>query len=181
MRKKSDEKLIIQLVANGNEQAFTHLFNKYYKYAFEITSMYCSLEDGEEIISDVFAKVWKVRENLYEIDNFKNYLFVLLRNACFNKLRYKKYNCENIEDFTTDLASGQMPVDDELHYNYLSKKVNSTIESLNPRWRRAFKLVKEDGLKYKQAAAEMSISVNTLEVYLKKAKKTILVSLKKCD
>ncbi|TRX71845.1 RNA polymerase sigma factor [Carboxylicivirga sp. M1479] len=172
------DRLLIEQILDDSQYAFNQLFEKYYDYAFDVTSLYCNYSDAEEVISDVFAKIWNKRQQLEEISNFKSYLFISLKNQCLNYLRKKKVNTVEIENAFEFLAPNEIDPQHSLEIDELTEKVEAVIDGLPPKCKEAFKLVREEGLKYKDAAKRLSISENTLDVHLKKATKRILEVIK---
>ena len=77
---KYDEKTLLAMVATGNREAFTQLYtthlNNLYRFIFLYTK---SKEESEEILQDLFIKIWETREKLPEVDSFKNYRPVRLQ------------------------------------------------------------------------------------------------------
>jgi DNA-directed RNA polymerase specialized sigma24 family protein len=76
-----DEKEILQKVSEGNEQAFSQLFHEHHQhlaaYVYKLTS---SHELAEEVVLDVFLKIWTCRGSLIEVTNFRTWLYVISRN-----------------------------------------------------------------------------------------------------
>jgi RNA polymerase sigma-70 factor (ECF subfamily) len=171
--KQSDD-LLIRQVLDDSQYAFNQLFDKYYDYAFDVALLYCSFHDAEEVISDVFARLWNNRQQLAGVSNFKSYLFISLKNQCLNYLRKKKLDTISIENTFDYLGQKDVDPQHQLEISELTSEVEVVIEQLPPKCKEAFKLVREEGLKYKEAAKRLSISENTLDVHLKKATKRIL-------
>lgn len=122
-----------------------------------------SRETAEEIVSDVFIKLWQIRNKLTEISNLKVYLYTIARNFCLNYItRHFKNPVIHIEEmeFEPVLSLGN-PED-----LYISAEVLQTIKNcigeLPPQCRMVFQLVKEDGMTYKEAAEVLNISVLTV-------------------
>ena len=82
-----DQDLLFR-IARGDQEAFTRLFEQYHHrlgaFVFGITR---SKEQAEEIVLDVFLKIWMTREVLGEVNNFPSYLFLVARNASISALR----------------------------------------------------------------------------------------------
>ncbi|MCU4154352.1 RNA polymerase sigma-70 factor [Carboxylicivirga sp. A043] len=171
--KQSDD-LLIRQILDDSQYAFNQLFDKYYDYAFDVACLYCSFQDAEEVISDVFAKLWINRQKLEGISNFKSYLFISLKNQCLNYLRKKKIDTLSIENSFNQIANRENDPHFQIEIEELTTKVEDVIAELPPKCKEAFLLVREEGLKYKEAAKKLSISENTLDVHLKKATKRIL-------
>src|SRR5690606_11633515 len=83
-----NESEILIKIAEGDESAFCELFDHYERYVFSFgRKLMRSNEIAEEIVQDIFIKIWERRERLKEIDNFGGYLNILVRNHSFNLLR----------------------------------------------------------------------------------------------
>lgn len=170
---------ILKRIIIGDEKAFKFLFDAYYDYAYSIAVLYCSKEEAEEVISDVFSNIWRNRERLNEISDFKNYLFKSIKNTCFNYLKRKRINFSSIENvFDHNFQTTTTP-HEQLVTQELENQVYAVIESLPPKCLAAYKLVNEEGFQYKMAADRLSISENTLDAHLKKASRRIREVVKK--
>lgn len=168
------DNLLIQQILNDSQYAFNQLFDKYYDYAFDVACLYCSFHDAEEVISDVFAKLWTNRMQLEDISNFKSYLFISIKNQCLNYLRKKKIDTVSIENSFNYHDQKDMDPQYQIEMDELTAQVEDVIADLPPKCKEAFILVREEGLKYKEAAKKLAISENTLDVHLKKATRRIL-------
>lgn len=168
------DNLLIQQILNDSQYAFNQLFDKYYDYAFDVACLYCSFHDAEEVISDVFAKLWTNRMQLEDISNFKSYLFISIKNQCLNYLRKKKIDTVSIEYSFNYHDQKDMDPQYQIEMDELTAQVEDVIADLPPKCKEAFILVREEGLKYKEAAKKLAISENTLDVHLKKATRRIL-------
>lgn len=175
---KQSDNLLIPEILEGSQYAFNQLFEKYYNYAFDVTTLYCTYQDAEEVISDVFARIWNNRQQLQGISNFKSYLFISLKNQCLNYLRKKKIDTIVIDNTFDHLREKDLSPQSLMEMDELNEKVEQVIAELPPKCKEAFKLVREDGLKYKEAARRLSITENTLDVHLKKATKRIMEVIK---
>lgn len=176
-RQDKNRHLIAQIVKDDHV-AFSQLFDAYYHFAFETACLYCSFEDAQEVVSDVFAKIWNNREALNEVASFKGYLFMSIKNQSLNYLRKRKINTTDIENVFDHPFFQESNPHHQMELDELSEKVEQVVQNLPPKCKQAFKLVREDGLKYKDAAKAMSISENTLDVHLKKATKLVMEVIK---
>lgn len=122
-----------------------------------------SRETAEEIVSDVFIKLWQIRNKLTEINNLKVYLYTIARNFCLNYItRHFKNPVIHIEemDFEPVLSLGN-PEDIYIGAEVL-QTIRQCIRELPPQCSIVFQLVKEDGMSYKEAAEVLNISVLTV-------------------
>jgi RNA polymerase sigma-70 factor (ECF subfamily) len=173
----SEKELLIK-VADGDEKAFAELFythhNKLGAYVFGWTK---SLQLAEEIVQDVFLKIWLNRELLRTVEKFDNYLYILSRNYTFNALRkiaseqLKRQewarHFENDLEFDPD-ASGE---------DYLSI-IEKAISNLPPQQQKVFILKRRQGLKYDEIASQLNIAPETARKHLAAAQRNIIAYIK---
>ena len=163
----------------NDEQAFEECYRLYfvrlYRFSFSIVHQ---KEPAEDIVHDVFMKLWKKRAESSSIRNLEVYLYVSVKNLSLNYLR-------NISStHTVDIAERsheyiQFDADPEtlLIHSEAVKKMAAAIRNLPPRCKLIFKLIKEDGLKYKGVATLLDLSVKTVEAQLAIAMKKILKTM----
>ncbi|HLR38607.1 MAG TPA: RNA polymerase sigma-70 factor [Chitinophagaceae bacterium] len=159
------------------EQLFLLCFSPLTRFAF---SFLHSREQGEEITSDVLLRVWNRRNKLDEIADFRLYLYVSIRNASLNQLKKrKKRQTFSLDETSLWLkADGSTPEDAFITKEAL-KKVQAAIHKLPPRCRLIYKLIKEDDLKYREAAGLLQLSVKTIEAQMGIAMKRLHEALYK--
>ncbi len=176
---------LAQQVASENDQS---AFEEIHRAFFPGLMSYCVsiLNDkqwAEEIIEDVFVNLWGNRKTIQTIKNISTYLYIAVKHASLNKIKSKSYNIHRME---TELKSYG---EDYYQYNIISAEeklinkenlrlVNDVIEALPPKCRLVFRLIKEDGLKYKEVADLLDISPKTVHNHLTKAIYLIVNRLK---
>ncbi len=162
-----------------DQQAYKELFLAFYPSLFDFTSgIIKSNPVAEEIISDVFIKIWEKRKDLELIVNIKVYCYVIAKNLSLNYLeKQKRVRTLNIEDYTDSLTD--VFIDPELLMitSEMLERIKSAIDELPARCKMIFTLVKEYDFKYKEAAEIMNISVKTVENQLAIALKKISSSI----
>ncbi len=165
-------KELLMQVASGNEFAFRNLFNLYHQrlgtYIFRITD---SMEMAEEVVQDVFLKIWIKREALAQVENFNAYLFVISKNHALNCLRKQakewllKKEWDNYIDTTVS-------VEDSAISNYYSL-LDEAIDQLPPQQQKIFLLSRHERLKYTEIADRVDLSKETVKKYLQIATHSI--------
>jgi RNA polymerase sigma-70 factor (ECF subfamily) len=121
-------------------------------------------ETAEEVVSDVFIRIWERREDLDKIENLKVYLYVSTRNTAYNYLEKQKRTATNsIEDYQADFTSVYFDPEQLLITADMLALIQKAIDQLPPKCKIIFKLIKEDGLKYRDVAEILDISVKTVE------------------
>lgn len=159
-------------MANGDEHAFSELFNTHHQllgaHIFRITD---SVELAEEVVQDVFLKIWMSRETLTTVQNFRAYLFVISKNHALNCLRkvakeriHQKTLEENILPFATEENPGL-----DGYYSLLDE----AIDHLPPQQQKVYLLSRHNRLKYDEIASQMGLSRETVKKYLQGATHSI--------
>jgi RNA polymerase sigma-70 factor (ECF subfamily) len=164
------EKELLKKLKEGDSFAFEVLF---YKYRNKIKGFVIKLIptqiDPEEIVQEVFVKVWLKKEMINPEKDFQSYLFSIAKNLILDHLKSavnrKLYFVE--EHFREDL------IDDEVIDNTLLEEVEEKLLLLIPqipeRRREIFRLSRFEGLSYKQIAKQLNISENTVDSQIRSA------------
>jgi len=148
-----------------DQQAYKELFTSFHTYLCQFARTFVKAkEPAEEIVSDVFIKIWEKRKGLEKIDNLKLYLYVATRNTAFNYLDKQKRNAtHSTEDLPATLTSVYLDPEQLLITADMLALIQKAIDLLPTQCRLIFKLVKEDGLKYREVAEILDISAKTVE------------------
>lgn len=118
-------------------------------------------ETAEDIVQECFYKFWKDREKIYITSSLKAYLFRSVTNASLNHLKLSK-KLSDLDSLQTEPSEEQNDLSDEGGGD-LSAKVREAIESLPPKCKTIFILSRYEGLKYREIAETLNISVKTVE------------------
>ncbi len=179
------KQLQIKISQNSDEQAYAQMYIAYMPYLLKFAnSIIKNNELAEEVVSDVFIKVWQNRADIGKIDNFKLYLYVSTKNTALNYLsRHFRKDIISLEEMSLNIPIGPYNPEQLLITSEAVKKINIEIQKLPSRCRLIFKLVKEDRLKYNDIAKLLNISVKTIDsqmaIALKKISSAINFDLKK--
>ncbi len=179
------KELQLKISADGDQHAYAQLYLAYMPYLLRFArSIIKNNELAEEVVSDVFIKVWQNRAELGRIDNLKLYLYVSAKNTALNYLsRHFRKDIISLEEMSLNISMGTYNPEQLLITSEAVKKINQEIQKLPPRCRLIFKLVKEDRLRYNEIAKLLNISVKTIDnqmaIALKKISSAINFDLKK--
>ena len=164
------DNVLLQQMKQGDKKALETLFKTYYsslvKFARNILK---NTEQAEDITQDVFIKIWDKRQDLENITSFKAYLFMAVRNQCFNTLKVNERKNwlddepENYENYMTNHVEANLNAKD------LNGKINEAIELLPEKCKLTFQLSRFENLSYKEIAETMNVSVKTVENQMGKA------------
>lgn len=134
---------------------------------------------AEEIVSDVFLSIWKNSDRLESIANVKVYLYSAIKNRAYNYLKRRRL-LSSFEDLRQDELAYHLDDSEESGFEEeLVQELLKEIENLPAQCRNIFKLVKIDGLKYREVAALLEISIKTVETQVSIGIKKITNSLVK--
>lgn len=166
------EKELLLRVSSGNEQAFRTLVSDYSGLLFRF--IYQHLEDrpsAEEIVQDIFVKIWLTRETLSHLQSFRSFLLVVARNHAFNAI--KKMVREKNKEWEWQQAIQPASEEENEHQEILFSLMEEAVDLLPPQQLRAWTLCRKRGLKYEQAATEMQVSRDAVKKYLQYANTSI--------
>ena len=171
----TDEQYILGALRKGDENEFENLFRQYYDELCSYLNCFVNDHDEvEDLVQEVFANLWKQRENLPEIRSLKGYLYSSVKNKL---LDYHKHLSVRIRaaDRIKELSS---IVNKDTGRNYYDEKeikelLDNAISKLPPRRREVFVLVKMNGLSHQETADIMGINKKTIERQLSIAIKTL--------
>lgn len=167
-------------IAQGEEAAFTQLYFHFGKklILFGI-SLVRSKEIAEELVEDVFVRLWANKEHLSEIENITVYLYVAVKNKALNKLSQKANEliAAPFDYLDTTLDEFAVSPYDLMITSEMMTRMHQVIEGLPPRCKMIFKLIREDGLKYKEVAEILNISINTIDAQMAIAVRKICMAL----
>jgi len=168
-----DEKGLLQLVSEGDESAFRELFHRHAdslgSFIFRLTR---STVSAEEIVQEVFLKIWTTRTSLKEVDNFRAYLFVLSRNQTLNAMRKTARELNRQKQWEAHQAA-QQQVEENETFPQLEAIVDNAIRHLPPQQQSAWLLSRKDGLSHQQIATTMGLSRETVKKYIMYANQSL--------
>lgn len=170
---------IVPQIAQGNRSAFESLFKSHYSNLCGYAVKYVwELDQAEEIVQDLFFNLWNKRSDLYISSSIESYLFRAVRNACLNYLKHKKVRENYASNVKGSYNPGQGLDDNPVETLELQKKIEDSIEVMPPERKKIFMMSRYDGLKYKEIAEKLGISVKTVEAQMGKALKFLREELK---
>jgi len=167
---EQDDQILLNELKQGNKSAYEAVFKKYYKPL--VAKAYFILEDemeAEDLTQNLFVNMWLKSHFLSINTSIRAYLFRAIHNECMMVLRNKKVSDRRLKLYTDTIAEEEEPVTEE----YDQKHLNLIFTELPVQRQKAFKLVYIDDKKYKEAAEEMGVSVNSIKTHLKLALKSL--------
>jgi RNA polymerase sigma-70 factor (ECF subfamily) len=177
---KHIESLSKRISQNSDQQAFKELyllyFDRLYKFAFSILH---SSEFAEEAVNDVFLNIWQKRSRLKTIDNLTNYLYISTKNTAFNYLsKFRKERNTTLDEVLVRFEVDELTPETAFFTSEVRTEIEQAINQLPPKTKLVFQMAKVEGLKYKEIAEVLNISVNTIDNHIATAIKKLSVVLK---
>lgn len=169
------DRIINELARNSSQKALQELYIMYYRKLFRYVGFYVRDEEVvAEIVSDVFFAIWEKRVELTDVRNFNAFIYRIAKYKALNYLRGRNLNTIDINDIPFDLFAGTTSSpEDNLISSETVENINNAIEQLPSKCKLAFKLVREDGMSYKEVSELFAISTKTLEVHIYRAVRKI--------
>jgi RNA polymerase sigma-70 factor (ECF subfamily) len=167
----------VNILSKDKEKLFKSLFDNYFNILLLNAKKYIgNIAESEEIVQDVFVKLWEHLDRLPQNTNFKAYLYMAVHNSCQNYIKHKlivdKHNSTVLAESMNSTNSTSN--DNKELLNLLYK----TINQLPEKWRTTFVMNRFDGFKYREIAIKQNISVKTVEKYISKSLRFLQKNLK---
>ncbi|KOH45007.1 RNA polymerase sigma-70 factor [Sunxiuqinia dokdonensis] len=170
----------------AKEKNFRVVFMTYFESLEVFAKAYVADEEvAKDITQEVFANLWAKKTSLPPQINLKSYLYQATRNNCLNYLKrlkirskYEKRARDNYQDLLLNHEALSQLNFDELSYQELVNSLSEAISELPPKCREVFELSRFDGMKNKEIADHLNISIKAVESHISKALKTLKSKLK---
>jgi len=166
---------LLEFLKADNSEAFGEIYNRYHQpvYRYLITLVKIP-ELTEDMVQEVFIKIWEIRKKLEIKTNFRSYLFRISHNKAADTIK-KIATDRNLKTqllhHYQDFFEAEPRSAEELRR--MDDLVDLAFESLSPQRRKVYELCKKKGLSYREAAAELQISPNTVKEHMAKALATL--------
>lgn len=177
---------ISNILKNGDAEGFSKIFSEFHTPLYEYSKRYISdPDDAEDIVQNVFIKVWEKRETIVVKSSFKAYLHKMVTNLCLNTLKQQEVKNEYVQELKIrlleednrrimeDVDSGGLMETETLN------KLRLVIEELPDNCQKIFKMSRFSAMKNKEIAYDLNISVRTVETQIYRALKLLRNKLAK--
>ncbi|MEL1253117.1 RNA polymerase sigma-70 factor [Flavobacterium sp. DGU38] len=165
----NDNNILIESLRNGDEKAYTYLIDSYHhKLCVYANSLAKNIYSAEDIVQNVFIKVWEQRARLKSDHAIKSFLYKLAYNE-FIDLYRKNQSLFSLEKTYHDALNSVVLEDESESFQRILKVVNKEIESLPPKCKEVFILSKKEGLTNIEIAEHLDVSIKTVEAQITKA------------
>jgi len=171
----SDNELaILQRLKQGDEAAFTQLYRKYSLPLYVNFLRFVKDETlSEELVQEIFVRIWTKRESLSIKENFSAYLYRSAQNLVYDFYRKLQRNKTLYQRFKELATSNYTHIEEVLSLKESETILYKALNKLSPQQKRVYQLCKIQGQTYKQAGSELGISLHTVKEHLEKANLTV--------
>ncbi|MFT3935300.1 MAG: sigma-70 family RNA polymerase sigma factor [Chitinophagaceae bacterium] len=174
MERLHNEEMLVGEMQAGSEAAFTALYSYYSpKLYINLLGIVKDAEVAEEIVQELFTRVWHKKDSLGIKENFGGYVYRMAQHLAFDFFRSLKRDRALQEKFRLQAGEHFIPDEYELQHQQSSAILQKAIEQLPAQQKKVYELVKLDGHTYKKAAELLGISAFTVKEYLVAANKSI--------
>lgn len=168
------EQSVIQRLQKGDSDAFLELYNHYHPALYHYVLRFVkSPAIAEDVLQDVFLKIWEIRSRIDPELSFKAYLYRICRNSVFKLLKKiavdEELRLQVMQQFTQSVADADL----KILWQQYEEILHAAINNLSPQRQRVFRLCREEGKSYEQVANELGISRNTVKEHMVLAMKQI--------
>lgn len=175
---RQEEAVSFKKMKKGNEKAFEALFSVHYSHLCLFAEHYVqNPAEAEEIVQDMFVHLWEKREQISVQTSVRNYLFRAVKNRCLNYLRHNQVKNQYADEMIAEAQKTDAGETGFIESGLLSR-IEECINSLPEKRREVFRLSREEGLKYREIAEKLDISVKTVETHMGLAIKSLREKLK---
>lgn len=164
---------LVEKLRKGDLEAFDLIFKKYSDRLYGFALNYLKTkEETEELVQNVFLKIWENRRTLKRRSNLKSFLFTIAYNEICSLFRRKKL-CDKLYKEIGYLGNSSNEMEDRLEYQSVLEQVEHIIDKLPEKQRIIFIKSRKEGKSTKEIAAEMNLAPGTVDNHISSALKFI--------
>jgi RNA polymerase sigma-70 factor (ECF subfamily) len=162
----SSDKHLIRAIKGGDTKSFDELFEKYYDRYFSFACALLHDENAaEDVLQNVFLKIWIGRDRLDETRNLESYLLVSVRNEIFDHLRLK-YNQTSVYDDVSEKEDMSADIEAGIALSETSLMMNQMISQMPSQRQRVFMMSRYENMSSKEIADRLGLSVRTVDNHI---------------
>ena len=176
----NDERSLIRQISQGDEKAFSEMYDRYrpvlYRFVFNILK---SADLTNDSCQEIFIKIWEDRTRLHEVMSFKYYLLTVGKNHSLNVLKKVISEEKTLSDFISNYSEVNNEVEEKMQSDEYQEFINSVLVTLTPQSRKIFQLCRQQGMSYDEAAIVMGVSRNMIKKHMIRSMKIFKVAVEK--
>ena len=168
-----EQELLSQL-RKGSTKAFTQLYQQYSEpLYYNILALVKDELIAEELLQDIFVRIWRKKESILIEKNISGYLFRVSRNRVYDFFKSLTREQELYNRIRATATEQYTHVEEAIFTKENADLLEKAIETLSPKRRQAFQVCKMEGYSYKEASELMGVSISTLKDHMAKAREAI--------
>ena len=170
MTEQEVRRYLRKMSEQDSQPAFREFYDMTYDRLFRIAYYYTHHEEwSQEIVLDVFMKLWEHRKQLLDVTNIEDYCFILVKNASLNYIEKEERRPTLSAEVLQEPADQDVSPEDTLISEELFARYVKALDRLPERCREVFILIREEKQTYAQVAEKLDISIKTVDAQLQKA------------
>ncbi len=171
---KYDDAALVGLLREGNTEAFIELYNRYHPGIYKYICSFIKVpEMAEDLVQDVFLKIWSIREKINPTLSFQAYLYRISRNQAFKALKKIAADKDMRLRILLEFHQAIEGTDSKTSWDQYESILRSAINELPAQRQKIFRLCREEGKTYKEVSYELNISPNTVKEHMVLATRSI--------
>ncbi len=170
--KMPDEVMLVSMLVNGQEEALEIIYNRYYNRVYLIALQFLkSPELAEEIVQDVFLKLWEKRETIDSDRPVEAWLYTVTKNRVINQFKKIARHQATMAPYkvAADVADAQPAADAKVINREIEQLLQEAINHLPEKQKEVYRLAREEGFSRKEIAEHMQISALTVKTHMSRA------------
>jgi len=173
----SDEQQLLIDLRAGDVKAFHSIYEIYApRLTSKLIQLLRSEELAEDVLQDIFVKIWEIRETIDSGQNFAAFLYKIAANRSKNVFRRNVYDELMRNQIGQD--TGYNPIEDAMNDLEAKKMLDAALDKLTPRQREVYTLHKLEGLSYQEISERLKISSSAINHHIQEAGKKLRLALK---
>ena len=180
---------IKNILSHSGEEEFRQIFEVCYPRLLRFAAVYTgNIQDAEDILQNVFLRFWEIRASLQLDTSLNTYLLTMVKNHCINHLKHQqvvqRYSANRMTELQQEMSFNYYAFSkfnpEQMDIESLERLTEKAIGELPEQCRKVFELSRYEGLKYREIAERLGISVKTVETHISNALKILRVTMKDC-
>ena len=153
----------------GDSEAFASLYHAHWQQVFRFSRLYLkSDDDAEDVVQEVFIRLWQIHERIHPDDNFSGLLFIMTRNMIFNRFR-KRLDPLGFKVSVLAALEASDDIESEISARDLSEYIDRLVDLMPARQRQVFNMSRHEHKSYREIAEELDLSQKTVEAHMREA------------
>ena len=159
-----NEKELLPLIASGDEQAFSAIVDHYWQKIYTVSLTFVkSTHVAEDVVQEVFLKVWEKRATIENVENFNSWLFIIARNTIISIMRKKEPSIIAQGNLFPELPHIHPATDAAVQLKELQEIINRGIESLPEQQQRIYRMSREQELSHEEICHQLGLARSTVK------------------